>query len=214
MICHFFWVNSCVARYKNDTEFMAAFDGVGLHYPCTVGSEHDVGPELLAAGKVLWASEDLWSEADWPGAACWAKTFNQNFIRMNLTSTVAWSTVWSAYPKVDLFGGIHNATTRGDPGISADGYWGPGLMYAWQPWSGYYVVPPTVWASAHTTQFVEPGTNCDVSVLKWTSTKNKPPPKNKTKTKTKTKTTNWCLSCRCMLTRPTPICNAFRTLYI
>eukprot|EP00729_Bicosta_minor_P014382 gene14382-25916_t len=146
-----------VLEYKNDTEFMAAFDGVGLHYPCTVGSEHDVGPELLAAGKVLWASEDLWSEADWPGAACWAKTFNQNFIRMNLTSTVAWSTVWSAYPKVDLFGGIHNATTRGDPGISADGYWGPGLMYAWQPWSGYYIVPPTVWASAHTTQFVEPG---------------------------------------------------------
>ena len=30
-------------------------------------------------------------------------------------------------------------------------------MYAWQPWSGHYVVPPTVWASAHTTQFVAPG---------------------------------------------------------
>jgi galactosylceramidase len=28
---------------------------------------------------------------------------------------------------------------------------------AWQPWSGHYVVPPTVWASAHTTQFVAPG---------------------------------------------------------
>lgn len=30
-------------------------------------------------------------------------------------------------------------------------------MYAWQPWSGHYSVPPTVWATAHTTQFVEPG---------------------------------------------------------
>ena len=30
-------------------------------------------------------------------------------------------------------------------------------MYAWQPWSGHYTVAPTVWASAHTTQFVERG---------------------------------------------------------
>ena len=41
--------------------------------------------------------------------------------------------------------------------ISGDGFWGPGLVYAWQPWSGHYVVPPTVWASAHTTQFAQPG---------------------------------------------------------
>ena len=26
------------------------------------------------------------------------------------------------------------------------------MLDAWQPWSGHYVVPPTVWASAHTTQ--------------------------------------------------------------
>ena len=44
-------------------------------------------PELysLAAGKLVWSSEDLWSEANWPGAACWAKTLNQNLIRSNLT---------------------------------------------------------------------------------------------------------------------------------
>jgi hypothetical protein len=29
-------------------------------------------------------------EAEFPGAACWAKLFNQNFIRMNMTSTIAW----------------------------------------------------------------------------------------------------------------------------
>jgi hypothetical protein len=56
------------------------------------------------------------------------------------------------YPDVDIFEG------SGDT-ISGDGYWGPGLMYAWQPWSGHYAVPPTVWASAHTTQFAEPGKN-------------------------------------------------------
>jgi hypothetical protein len=70
--------------------------------------------------------------------------------RANLTSTISWSTIWSVYPKVDVFEGA------GDT-LSGDGYWGPGLMYAWQPWSGHYVVPPTVWASAHTTQFAEPG---------------------------------------------------------
>ena len=27
-----------VMDYKNDTEFMASFDAVGLHYPCASGS--------------------------------------------------------------------------------------------------------------------------------------------------------------------------------
>ena len=81
---------------------------------------------------------------------CWAKLFNQNFIRANLTATISWSTIWSVYPTIDVFEG------SGDT-LSGDGFWGPGLMYAWQPWSGHYVVPPTVWASAHTTQFAEPG---------------------------------------------------------
>ena len=51
---------------------------------------------------------------------------------------------------MDLFGGVNDT-------VSGDGYWGPGLMYAWQPWSGHFAIPPTVWATAHTTQFVEPG---------------------------------------------------------
>ena len=59
-----------------------------------------------------------------------------------MTSTIAWSTVWSVYPTVDADEG---------PG------WGPGLMTAWQPWAGHYAVPPTVWATAHTTQFAAPG---------------------------------------------------------
>lgn len=139
-----------VLRYRNDTEFMAAFSGVGLHYPCDARSEYGQGLALRESGKFVWSSEDLWSEANWSGAACWAKTLTQNFIRANITASIAWSTVWSVYPVVDILGGSHDA-------YSGDGYWGPGLMYAWQPWSGHYAVPPTIWATAHLTQFVEPG---------------------------------------------------------
>ena len=61
-----------VLEYKNDTEFMDAFKGVGLHYPCTAAALHGAGAELRSAGKVVYSSEDQWSEAGWGGAACWA----------------------------------------------------------------------------------------------------------------------------------------------
>ncbi len=32
-----------------------------------------------------------------------------------------------------------------------------GLLEANQPWSGNYVVDKSIWANAHTTQFVQPG---------------------------------------------------------
>ena len=62
---------------ENDTEFMASFDAVGLHYPCTEAALKGSGPTLIEDGKAIWASEDWWSEAEWGGAACWAKLFNQ-----------------------------------------------------------------------------------------------------------------------------------------
>lgn len=121
-----------------DAAFARAVDVVGLHYPC-----NQPHPAIVNDfHKKFWASEDWWSKADWPGAQCWARLFHSNFIRMNMTATIAWSLIWSVYPQVDVFEG--------------DG-WGPGLMYAWQPWAGAYTVNPTVWASAHTTQFTQVG---------------------------------------------------------
>jgi len=62
---------------------------------------------------------------------------SQNFVRMNMTSAIAWSLIWSVYPNLDCFGN--------------------GLMYAYEPWSGHYDINPTIWTAAHTTQFTEPG---------------------------------------------------------
>ena len=79
-------------QYKNDTEFMSSFGACGIHYPCG----RVCGDALTAAGKACWASEDLWTQPTWGGAVCWATEFNQNFILSNMTSTLAWATLWAA----------------------------------------------------------------------------------------------------------------------
>jgi hypothetical protein len=111
-----------IGNMAKDPSLTKAISAIGLHYPCD--NPH---PEVQQTfGKKYWSSEDWWSEAEWGGAACWAKLLNQNFVRMNMTSTISWSTIWGVYPVVDVYEG------EGDS-LSGDGYWGPGLMYAWQP---------------------------------------------------------------------------------
>ena len=83
-------------------------------------------------GWRYWASEDYSTVADWAGAGCWGRLLNENFVRMNMTSTVAWSAVWGVY----------------DGLICANN----SLMYAPQPWSASYTVNGPIWATAHTTQ--------------------------------------------------------------
>jgi len=88
-------------------------------------------------GYTYWSSEDFSTVADWHGAGCWGRTLNQNWVRGNITSTTAWSLIWSVYDSL--------------------AYFGNGLMYAYWPWSGYYTVNPSIWTSAHTCQFSSPG---------------------------------------------------------
>lgn len=124
-----------------DAQFAAAVDGFGLHYPC-----NRPAPETRTTwGKKYWSSEDYSTVGNWAGAACWGRLLNQNYIRMNQTSTIAWALIWSVYE-------------TGFP------YFGNGLMYAMTPWSGYYEagMPGSsnggaIWTNAHTGQFTEPG---------------------------------------------------------
>ena len=127
---------SPIADIKKDPEFGKAVDVVGVHYPREKGQV--IVPEAAKqSGKPLWSSEDGPWRGDWKGAEYLAKFFNENYIEGRFTKTEIWSPVTSYYDILPI------------PGS--------GLMYANTPWSGHYEVQPAIWATAHTTQFVQPG---------------------------------------------------------
>jgi hypothetical protein len=107
--------------------------GAGLHYPCDKPA-----PAVRDLGWTFLASEDYSRSPEWAnGGSYWAKALSQNYVVMNMTSTIAWSLIWSVYPNM-----VCN---------------GAGLMLANQPWAGWYEPSAPIWASAHTTQFATPG---------------------------------------------------------
>jgi len=122
--------------FTANATFRNMVDAVGTHYPCK-GDDKLMTALKLRKQTRFWSSEELSTVADWGGAGCWGRMINQNYIRMNATSSIAWSLVWSAYPNLECFGN--------------------GLLYAFEPWSGHFGVMPPVWTSAHTTQFTEAG---------------------------------------------------------
>ena len=87
----------------------------------------------MALGMVsllrYWANEDFSTiGGDWAGGSCRGRSLLQNFVRLNATSTISWATLWSVYESWRYFGN--------------------GLVYGFQPWSGNYTVPPAIWTSA------------------------------------------------------------------
>jgi hypothetical protein len=132
---------SVATDMNSDPTFAAAVDVVGAHYPCQAQST-DCGdtPDLadaLSSGKPLWASEEGSGPFD-DGAIAMARAYNRHYIQAKVTASINWSAVASWYSNLP-YGGVD------------------GLLFANQPWTGYYAVDREIWATAHTAQFVRPG---------------------------------------------------------
>jgi hypothetical protein len=128
-----------------DPELAAAIDAIGAHYPLDKDGKLTTTDAARRTGKPLWSSEDQpnggggpFVSRDWPiGGRILAHLYNKNYLEGSLTATEIWSPVTSYYDNL----AAPNS----------------GLMYANTPWSGHYDVQGTIWATAHTTQFAQPG---------------------------------------------------------
>ncbi len=122
-------------RMAADRDLMNAVGIIGTHYPGFKST-----PEAMSIGKPIWSSEDgFWNQTQdpWQAARILAKQYNRNYVQGRMVKTIIWSLITSYYDDLPL------------PNS--------GLMKANQPWSSHYEVQPAVWATAHTTQFVQPG---------------------------------------------------------
>lgn len=129
---------------EKDAMLNAAIAVVTVHYP-RVHGKVTTPPAALTIGKPLWSSEDQPNSGggpivsrDWNvGGRELAKQYNENYLKGGFTATEIWSPITSYY---DILAAPNS-----------------GLMYANTPWSGNYRVQGAIWATAHTTQFTQPG---------------------------------------------------------
>ncbi|MGA9134338.1 MAG: family 16 glycoside hydrolase, partial [Candidatus Sulfotelmatobacter sp.] len=127
-----------------DPELAGDIDAIGVHYP-KVNGKITTTDAARKTGKPLWSSEDQPNGGSGPfvtrewaaGGRILAHLYNQNYLEGSLTATEIWSPITSYYDNL----AAPNS----------------GLMYANTPWSGNYEVQGTIWATAHTTQFAQPG---------------------------------------------------------
>lgn len=116
---------------SKDPEWSAAVDVIGAHYPGA-----SIRSQCQALNKVQWSSEDM--SVTWNyGTHCWARALNQNYVRANLTATIAWAIIDSFYDRL-IFAGT-------------------GILRAVEPWSGYYEIGQVLWIVAHWGQFTQVG---------------------------------------------------------
>lgn len=122
-----------------DPAFASSVDAIGQHYVCgylSPATDCPSSPTAQSLGKPLWASEQGSQPYD-TGAGPLARAVNRQYTDGRITGTINWALEWSAY--------------QGLP------FPGDGLLLANEPWSGHYIVGPSVWAVAQTTQFTRIG---------------------------------------------------------
>jgi hypothetical protein len=135
---------SILDSMRKDLALAKAVDVVSVHYPREKG-RLTTPADATSFGKPLWSSEDQPESSasnilsrDWAiGGRSLAHLYNENYLEGHFTKTEIWSPVTSYY---DILAAPNS-----------------GLMYANTPWSGHYDVQGAIWATAHTTQFADPG---------------------------------------------------------
>lgn len=135
---------SVVDSIRQDPDLSRAIYAITVHYPRKDG-KLTTPASAKQLHQPLWSSEDQPESSanvilsrDWQiGGRSLAKLYNRNYLEGGFTKTEIWSPITSYY---DILAAPHS-----------------GLMYANTPWSGYYKVQGAIWATAHTTQFAEPG---------------------------------------------------------
>jgi len=137
-----------VNAMEKDPALKNAITAVTVHYPW-VYNNATTPAAARTLGKPLWSSEDQPNSGggpivsrDWnAGGRLLAKLYNRNYLEGGFTATEIWSPITSYY---DILAAPNS-----------------GLMYANTPWSGHYDVQGAIWATAHTTQFAQPGWHYD-----------------------------------------------------
>eukprot|EP00912_Choanoflagellata_sp_UC4_P002359 UC4_evm4s1483 len=113
-------------------------DALSQHYPNKYYNDESCPKKALQMyGVPLYSTEDYSCFTDNHAAAIWASRLNSNYISGSVTFTSAWHMISAFYPSI--------------------AFWNQGMMSADNPWSGNYKIQPTIWITAHTTQFTRPG---------------------------------------------------------
>jgi Glycosyl hydrolase family 59/Ricin-type beta-trefoil lectin domain len=114
---------------------------LGAHYPCQGGDGGSAttctsSSTAEATGKPLWASENGSQDYN-SGAEAMIRSIIRGYTDGEISAYINWPIIASVYPDLP--------------------YDTDGLIWANQPWSGWYSVGAQLWTAAQVTQFTEPG---------------------------------------------------------
>ena len=130
---------SMADEFGSDSALKTAVGVLGNHYVCGYLSPAEscsTTQNALDSGKPLWASE-FGSQDEDAGAVPYIRTINRGYLDAQLTGYLNWPLIAAITPNLP-FARV-------------------GLMDAGSPWSGAFHVGQNLWATAHYTQFTQPG---------------------------------------------------------